>query len=248
MAERHEDIDALFRNQLAGHSEKPSPQAWRKLEGKLHNEKKGLIIPWMKIAASFFLALGLVSLLWWSLRNTERELTTVAQEEAIPQTFQEPAVNKGPVQEVPIAEKKNDHSSSNPANLPAPKAMRKLVKNNQVEKESHPEIKTESKQIQPELEVEIIKLPALEAELAIPDNLIAEADVKEINEVAYTVTIISNGLRVTPEKETLVEEIEEKIDRLGGLINKVDQGFADLQDAKNGLFASITAKKEVGKN
>ena len=98
MAERHEDIDALFRNQLAGHSEKPSPQAWRKLEGKLHNEKKGLIIPWMKIAASFFLALGLVSLLWWSLRNTERELTTVAQEEAIPQTFQEPAVNKGPVQ------------------------------------------------------------------------------------------------------------------------------------------------------
>src|SRR5690606_40477525 len=90
---------------------------------------------------------------------------------------------------------------------------------------SRAEIKAESKQIPAEMEVEIIELPPMEAELAIPDNLIAEADVQELNEIAYKVTIISNGLRVAPEKETLVEEIEEKIDRLGGLINKVDQGF-----------------------
>lgn len=248
MAEKHEDIDALFRDQLAGHIEKPSPQAWKKLEGKLHNENKGLIFPWMKVAASFFLAVGLLILLWWSIRITEGELSTVAQKDTVPQAFQEKAVNKNPVQELPVADETNDYSTPDSISPPAPKAHRKLVTNNQEERESHPEIEVESKQIQPELEVENIELPTLETELAIPDHLIAEADVQEIEEVAYTVTIISNGLKVTQEKETLVEEIEEKIDRLGGLIAKVDQGFADLQDAKNGLFASITAKKETNEN
>jgi hypothetical protein len=248
MAERHEDIDALFRDQLAGHVEKPSPEAWKKLEGKLHSEKKGLTLPWMKIAASLFFALGLISLLWWSIRSTEREWSTVAQKDAVPQNYHEPAVNKNPVQEVPVADEKNGPSTPDPVSPTAQRVNRKLVNNNQKAKESRPEIKAESKPIQPELEVETIELPTLETELAIPDHLIAEADIQETDEVAYTVTIISNGLRVTPEKETLVEEIEEKIDRLGGLITKVDQGFADLQDAKNGLFASITAKKESNNN
>ena len=85
-----------------------------------------------------------------------------------------------------------------------------------------------------------IALPPLDVDLLTVDNALAEAN--NLQEVAYKVTIKSNGLKDKPEKEGLVGEIENKIDKIGGLIVKVDQGFADLQDAKNNLFASITTK------
>ncbi len=91
-------------------------------------------------------------------------------------------------------------------------------------------------------EVEEIALPPLD-----PKLLLAETDIqgpKEVlpQEVTYKVTIISMGMKDSPEKQTLVGEIENKIDKIGGFIGKVDQGLADLQDAKNNLFANLTAK------
>src|SRR5690606_37653744 len=95
----------------------------------------------------------------------------------------------------------------------------------------------------PVLELESIALPPLNQDLLLADNNLAESVSEPGQDVTYKVTIISNGLREKPEKEGLVGEIENKIDKIGGLIVKVDQGFADLQDAKNNLFASITTRK-----
>src|SRR5690606_27602827 len=100
-----------------------------------------------------------------------------------------------------------------------------------------------SKESVPVLELESIELPPLDQDLLMAENNLIDLEATPDQEVAYKITIISNGLREKPEKESLVGEIENKIDKLGGLIGKMDQGFADLQDAKNNLFASITTRK-----
>jgi len=56
--------------------------------------------------------------------------------------------------------------------------------------------------------------------------------------------IVSNGYAIQPEKEKLVEGLENKI---GDFFIKVDEGFGGLQDAKNNLFASLTTKRDKKK-
>ncbi len=91
------------------------------------------------------------------------------------------------------------------------------------------------------MELESLDVPPLDIDLLVADGGLS---VEEVEEVAYKVTIISNGLSPRQEKENLVEEIENKIGQLGGLLNKVDREFAELQDSKNNLFASLTSKRE----
>jgi hypothetical protein len=87
-------------------------------------------------------------------------------------------------------------------------------------------------------------------EIMIPEldvsESIAQNDIEEEEEVmTYKITIKSNGIKETPEKQGLIAGIENKVDKIGGLLNKVEQGFADLQDAKDNLFVSNnTSKRE----
>src|SRR5690554_5924795 len=88
MAEEYKEIDRLYREKLEGHSVKPSPMAWEKLQGRMDQKKKG-ILPWMRIAASLLFLLGLTALLWLSVRQTHEELKTLANEEPLPEAVQE---------------------------------------------------------------------------------------------------------------------------------------------------------------
>jgi hypothetical protein len=63
----------------------------------------------------------------------------------------------------------------------------------------------------------------------------------EVEEPAYRVKIYSDGIK---EDKSLIKGISKKVDQVGGLIGKVDQGFADLQDAKNNFFTALITKKE----
>jgi hypothetical protein len=82
-----------------------------------------------------------------------------------------------------------------------------------------------------------LAIPPLELDDLIADNFGS-------SEVAYKVRIVSRGYAISPDKENLVDGIENKI---GGFFNKVDQGFAEIQDAKNNLLVSLTTKKEKNK-
>src|SRR5690554_344405 len=242
MAEEYNDLDRLFREKLEGHSVNPSPIAWEKLQGRMAQKKKGMA--WIRIAASLLFLLGLTALLWLSVRESQQELEILADEEPAPEAVQEsPLVQEAPVvgekveeKELPVQKKPSTKKTTpNPAGLnpagPTLAATRPT--------ESVPP----TRDSEPEQAVEVIELPPLDTELLVAEAITDTSEELVTNEVTYKVTIISNGIKATPEKETLVGEIENKIEKIGGLIGKVDQGFADLQDAKNNLFASITAKK-----
>ena len=74
----------------------------------------------------------------------------------------------------------------------------------------------------------------------------AQNNIEEEEEVmTYKITIKSNGISEKPENQGLIAGIENKVDKIGGLLSKVEQGFADLQDAKDNLFVSNnTSKRE----
>lgn len=57
----------------------------------------------------------------------------------------------------------------------------------------------------------------------------------------YTVRVVSRGYALQPEKDKLVDELETKI---GIFFTRVDEGFGELQDAKNTIFASLTTRKD----
>lgn len=237
MAEEHKDIDHLFREKLGDHSVQPSPMAWEKLESRLARNKKGMAL-WMRIAASLLLLGGLTALLWLSVQNTQKQLDTVADQELpreiVPlETPNRPEIPAVEYQEQKVtppvkkaAVKKPTPSVVNPKLAAVPPA------------ESEPAVPERI----PVKELAVIELPPMDTDLLVADNTVSVQEEQVPNKVSYKITIISNGLRATPEKETLVGEIENKIEKIGGVIGKVDQGFADLQDAKNNLFASITTK------
>lgn len=244
MADQHKDIDILFRKKLADHGEQPTPLAWGKLEEKLSRERKG-IVPWRGMAASLLLVAGVVGLLYFSIQSTEKELNTIAQKWAVPETKAdiEPDIE-------PLPEKQTElQNEEAPINKPAVKAepgpINQTVSEDLGVSEPSAEVDESPNEATPPIEVEMLELAPLNADLLVAENGLVGG---EVQEVAYTITIISNGLTQAPGKENLVNEIENKIDQLGGLMTKVDKGFAGLQDAKNGFFASITSRKENNNN
>jgi hypothetical protein len=243
MDKKHENIDALFRDKLAGHRESPSPLAWEKLNVRLSEKGKGKDF-WLKIAASFLLLMGITSLLWFILTPTDGKRNNLSQKEIIPETIIEENWEVEPIQEELLALDKEVRPSISNELTPPSKATASASPVMAEKKEAEKLItdKSGSSMDRPLLvEVEDIEMPPLDTDLLIAEKGLVE---QEIVEVPYTVKIISNGISEQPEKETLVEDIEGKIDRIGGLLNKVDQGFAEIQDAKNNLFASIISKKQ----
>src|SRR5690554_203400 len=80
MAEKDKDIDALFRDGLATHSEIPSPMGWEKLQGKLSEQKGGRTLPWRRIAATLLLLGGASTIWWYSVRMADKEMATLAED------------------------------------------------------------------------------------------------------------------------------------------------------------------------
>lgn len=243
MAENNKEIDVLFRDKLAEHSEMPTPMAWDRIQGRLdQKEKRGMAL-WMRIAASVLL-LGLaLTFIYYGLYGPENNPEMIAQKQSVPDTK---LGNIPALEGLPERVQEEIISSSKPSNQPDPGPVKKPIQAagkppQNLASVAEEESEVVPKETIPQMELESLDVPPLDIDLLVADGGLS---VEEVEEVAYKVTIISNGLSPRQEKENLVEEIENKIGQLGGLLNKVDREFAELQDSKNNLFASLTSKRE----
>ncbi|WP_297335081.1 hypothetical protein [Algoriphagus sp.] len=247
-------MDKTFQQKLENHQEKPSALAWERLENQLPSrsrKKRGFI--WA--AAAVLVVLWSIGALYWSNDSTISKENLLAVEEQKPAS--EPVSSPDLVpSEIQPEETNSTQGESNaasqtqqagkldpatphqtPANLNTSTA-KKLLAEAADPVEIKPPQKTEitREESQP-IGVEK-SLPELQPVHGNPT--IAELNPYHPEVPTYTVTIRSDGLK---ENKGLVANLEKTVGQLEGLTEKVDL-FANLQDAKNGLYAKLTSKKE----
>jgi hypothetical protein len=245
MDDKH--LDALFRKKLHSHEVLPSPACWSKLEQKLDEKKKPTWIIWGRFAAGFLLLLGLgISIRYWDLTLPESEVELVTEitngqtlEPVTPIPTKRDTLSpdlKVPVPQQPERVRKKAHEPIKPTAAAVPGEQMATVT------EEHPEEFLPSVNMP---EMDIAKVLSLE-EVTLSEQMkeINSELTNEKNEIAYTVKVVSRGYAIAPEKGQLVEEIENKLEKIGGFFTKVDKGFGDLQDAKNDLFTQVMASKK----
>lgn len=248
MADNIDDLDKLFKNALSNHTTSPAPEVWDKLSASLDNKDKGfLFTPWRWAAA---VAVVLVS--FWLFHHS---FVVEVQDPSL--AIQDTKISeKNPFSisaSTDIAGKEKIKSQSKKvAKEPIPesgelKSKEKLEK--PLTEKTRPSIKRVREQLPPVLaQMEPLNKDELTATISEQMALNPTIDRKETPDKSYKgykVKIISNGYAIQPEKEQLVAELENKI---GGFFTKVDEGFGELRDAKNNLFASLTTKREKKKN
>ncbi|QDH77840.1 hypothetical protein FKX85_01775 [Echinicola soli] len=260
MDKQKDPIDELFRDKLEQHQEKPSGLAWERLESQLGPGKPSNKWGWISVAAMFIGVMGLAYLLWQYAPAEQATAPQIAEKtverqqvpnESInapsqPTITDQPALAEAPAPVTAEVKTKSKQTSKQPTDQTQPKRTSNApVK--PVQKESLP-IADHNVKNTPMPKADVTTLPQRE----VPEPNIAELITEnttttptEEESVSYKVRIKSSGLSEKPKKEKLVEEIGDKINTLGGLLGKVDQGYADLQDAKNNLFAALITKNET---
>ncbi len=242
MANADKNFDEYFKNKLSTHEVKPSGLAWERLDQKISEQNRKTGYPFLKIAATILLLIS-AGFVFYTLNLGEKENTNqlAVREVLVQDNLQDVA----PEIIEPHADLKSEDSDNMELNEITTKPIQSKA---QIKTEtSSPELVAEASKPIKAIQTENIELP----EIAIPELDIHEAialnnanAAEEEEEIAYKVTIISRGIKEEPAKQNLLEEIEEKVDKIGGLFSKVEQGFADLQDAKNNLFANSNPRKE----
>ena len=257
MAKSHETFDQIFKEKLEGHEVKPSALAWERLDSQLPKSKKSGSGFWWAIAASLS-ALLLVAYLNWPAEVviSEDRLVASAEEAEEPvnspvEILQKPEVStpetSSPESVLPKPQAEPKQSQSNfqetPATLPASyketKAQPLLAEATQEMEKSIDFIAVPEKKIsEPELSLPTLKAPDL-------TKTVAEAPSSTSEEPLYRVSIYSNGIKkAEPTEKNLITEIGKTVSQVEGLLGKVDEGFAEIQDKKDNLFASLTTKRE----
>lgn len=246
MGDKKKNPDILFRDALAGHRIRPDEKVWEQLSERLDQRKKRALPIWIKWAAGLLLLLGLTWIFYFltGLPDTPQKMT--AEEAPFPQVL--PPVLPGEIEAskaVPMGKgRKTAPEQEQSKQLAAADGSAAASKRVVEETKSFPKKEsfiTEVPKASVRTRLEAISAPKVAAEELLvkqPPSLTNDSG-PEATET-YTVRIVSRGYALQPEKEKLVEELETKI---GGFISRVDEGFGDLQDAKNTLFASLTTKK-----
>lgn len=262
MAKQNEQLDRFFREKLEGHQEKPSMLAWERLESQLPSSRSSNRGIWWAVAAS---ASVLLVAGWFFWKNTgelepdqllaedgsaTKEVTTETQSvenaEANPEILPElPAVEPQITKTTATPAKSNQTQST-------PKQHIKSLPNSSTEQKPQnliAEAEIPQKEIQigtPQIGLEIneVKLPEIQPNTI--QQAVAEAKASEEEAPLYRINIYSDGLKkgVEPEKN-LITEVGKTVSKVEGLLGKVDEGFAELQDKKNNLFASLTSRKQA---
>ncbi|GAB2628201.1 hypothetical protein [Belliella aquatica] len=250
MANEDKKFDDLFKSKLSNHEIKPSSLAWERLEGKLNKKEKAAYFPFLRIAASIILLLGVGYIAWFiskeDIKEAQPQLAEVVEQSEEPALIQEELIIEDQSSETTVSSEIQEQQviPQNEEKKGSQKVdIKKIeeVKKQEFIAEIKPIEKTEVVVALPELEI-----PELDINEAVAINQPKANEVEE--EINYKITIIGKGIADSePEKAGLIGEIENKVEKIGGLLNKVDQGFADLQDAKNNLFTSITSRKERSK-
>lgn len=247
-------MDKVFRQKLENHEEKPSALAWERLENQLpsHSRKnRGFV--WA--AAAAILILLSVGALFWSNDSTVKQEDLLASEEPNAR-LERPSDNLNQL-ETPKSEKnpslvdseskpspqKADEAKTSTAENPAQKAINTPASADLIAEAAESK-ETESAEataiVRNESEPIAIEKTLPELQPIQTHQTVATLTPDSTDEPAYTLTIKSDGLK---EEKGLVANLEKTVDQIEGLTEKVDL-FANLQDAKNGLYAKLTSKKE----
>lgn len=252
MANADKKFDQYFQEKLGNHEVKPSKLAWERLDSQLGKKGKAAYYPFMRLAAAIILLMGAGYIVW---QFSTTEITRPQTAEIIQNPVQEEVLDHKTESQTEQEITNEDKSEFvNPESIENEKAQDTPVKKPQIVKKPVTEspkellaentIQTERSQEQM-IGIPDLDLPELKLEEALAMNTDEEQRDEEI--VEYKVIIKSNGLKDEPVKQGLIEGIEEKVDKIGGFLNKVEQGFADLQDAKENLFASNVPRRERSK-
>lgn len=253
MAKAPKNLDEFFKEKLDQHSVKPSALAWERLENQLPQKpesNKGL---WWAIAASISLLLMASFLFWPKPENISQEnlMAEEVQQEVIqenqPEIEDATIIESSPAQtqteetQEPIAPpaqkpepQKKPKTTITPSFKTAPQnliAQTETIPTEEIKPIERPDLKAET----PEVSIPLIETPTL-------NQTVAEA--KTTEEPLYRVSIYSDGIKKDDVNKNLITELGKTVGTVEGFIGKVDNGFADLQDAKNNLFATLTSKKE----
>lgn len=268
MANSSQNLDKVFKEKLDQHSIKPSALAWERLESKLPKEPKSNKGFWWAAAASVVILLSAGYFLYPLESNdpTGDMLATnqeVIQQEDKTAQIAEPSENlsseETPIESeinlpeenkttpAPTQEKSKTETKSVKPSTPQPQIAEAPNQNLIAMTETREEEKVIAEAITIEEKTE--KVLIVEPEITAPaldlNQAIAENTPKtEVEEPAYRVKIFSDGLKEEPKDKNLIAEIGKTVNEVGGLLGKVDQGLADLQDAKNNLFVNMTSKRE----
>jgi hypothetical protein len=248
MANTDKNFDQYFKERLAKHEEKPSQLAWEKLERQLPKKEKGIWIPLMGIAATLLLFLAVGYVVWQFSQESDTSLPLTAEITTqngetlsdIPEETEAESLKS--LEESTVIPEEQIKEQTKPTQTPG----KKVTVPKSIPKETPKELLAEVSQPVERTNEVVFETP----EIIIPEldvnEAIAQNNIEEEEEVmTYKITIKSNGIKETPEKQGLIAGIENKVDKIGGLLNKVEQGFADLQDAKDNLFVSNnTSKRE----
>ncbi|MDI1322072.1 MAG: hypothetical protein PSV36_04950 [Algoriphagus sp.] len=253
MAKAPKNLDEFFKEKLDQHSVKPSALAWERLENQLPQKPESNKGIWWAIAASISLLLMAGFLFWPKPENISQEnlMAEEVQQEVIQENLTEiekpETVESSPAQaqteetqkqisqsvQKPETQKKTKPTIT-PSFKTAPQnliAQTETIPTEEVKPIERPELKAET----PEVSIPLIETPSL-------NQTVAEA--KTTEEPLYRVSIYSDGIKKDDANKNLITELGKTVGTVEGFIGKVDNGFADLQDAKNNIFATLTSKKE----
>lgn len=258
MANEENKLDQYFREKLSHHEEKPSQLVWERLDQRLAG-KKPAFSPLLKVAATILIIMGFGFIFWQisSSDNTSNVQLAEQKEVVTPEEIEKTTLNQeiGEMESIEINEADVQEPATGKGSeqrKPAPIQQQKPVKKSTepvtpLLAQNEPGIeKTRIDESIPQ--VSEISLPELKLNEAIALGIEYE-DTQEVPEeaISYRVIIKSNGIKEEPKKQNIIEGIENNVNKIGAFLGKVEQGFADLQDAKENLFASNTPRKERSK-
>lgn len=251
MAKKNSNLDQFFKEKLGQDSIRPSKLAWERLESQLPpQEKSKTPVIWWSVAASVA-ALFVAGYFAFTLSSDPpldpifASTGEIQIEEVVEQTRETPS---GTIQEIQTQpeeqtntqqEKKTNPTIQKPASNKVDSPASNLI----AVAEENPEVKSPEKQNQSTPIMEELGLPTLELPNLQINQTVAKAEPTKVEEPTYQVKIYSDGLE---EDKTLIDGISKKVEKVEEFLGKVDQGFADLQDAKSNLFTSLLSKKEKG--
>lgn len=255
MANQSKKLDKLFEEKLSQHNVQPSKLAWERLEAQLpkKQEKKPTIIWW---AAAAVIAVGILSYSLFQTSDQTSQPEFVAQgpvekgHSILPENQSLAKAEVSETTEEPKA--KSEEKIITPAKEPMESNVQKTAPSQMIAMKEEPVQTVISERVAEE--VTPIELPTI----AIDRPLISEAKIDSptkaqpiqaleekstVEEPTYKVTIISDGIKDEKDKK-LIAGIGKRVNQVEGLLGSLDEGFGELQEAKNNLFASLISKKE----
>lgn len=256
MAKESTKLDQFFREKLSTHEEKPSALAWERLEAKLPQQSKSKTGIWWAAAASVLILLSAsYFLIQDGQADNDQVFVAANQPEESNTAITEPDTTEYPEtiseeKPSPIVEKTETEKAKPTSKIPSIKSDKSgtSTPSNQSEKliaqekvTVQPEVSTTYNPTTIEIDPIEVSLPEIN-QIAINQTVAEEVKMEQVEEPTYKVTIYSDGIKEGD--KNLIASLGKKVEKVEGILGKVDQGFADLQDAKSNLFISLITKKE----